>query len=53
MDGPEQRRVRLCVGDTDAVQGALSMLRIIVANAAEMVGIEGEEDGGLSGGGEV
>ncbi|CAM9379344.1 unnamed protein product [Scytosiphon promiscuus] len=40
MDGPEQRRVRLCVGDTDAVQGALSMLRIIVANAAEMVGIE-------------
>lgn len=42
MDGPEQRRVRLCVGDTDAVRGALSMLRIIVADAAEMVVVEGE-----------
>eukprot|EP00903_Cladosiphon_okamuranus_P008428 g8101.t1 len=40
MDGPEQRRVRLCVGDTDAVRGALSMLRIIVADAAEMVVVE-------------
>lgn len=42
MDGPEQRRVRLCVGDTDAVRGALSMLRIIVADAAEMVVVEGK-----------
>lgn len=42
MDGPEQRRVRVCVGDTDAFRGALSMLRIIVADAAEMVVVEGE-----------
>lgn len=44
MDGPQQRRVRLCVGDTDAVRGALSMLRIVVADAAEMVVVEGEYD---------
>lgn len=42
MDGPEQRRIRLCVGDNDASRSALSILRIIVADAAEMAVVEGE-----------
>ena len=42
MDGPEQRRIRLCIGDNDASRSALSILRIIVADAAEMAVVEGE-----------
>ena len=53
MDGPEQRRIRLCVGDNDAVRGALSILRIIVADAAEIAVVEGEHTGFGGGGGRV
>lgn len=42
MDGPEQRRIRLCVSDNDATRTALSILRIIVADGAEMAVVEGE-----------
>lgn len=42
MDGPEQRRIRVCVSDNDATRSTLSMLRIIVADAAEMAIVEGE-----------
>lgn len=42
MDGPEQRRIRVCVSDNDATRSALSVLRIIVADAAEMAVVEGE-----------
>lgn len=42
MDGPEQRRLRLCVSDNDATRSALSILRIIVADAAEMAVVEGK-----------
>lgn len=42
MDGPEQRRIRLCVGDNDNCRSALSILRIVVADATEMAIIEGE-----------
>lgn len=42
MDGPEQRRIRVCVGDNDAFRSVLSILRIIVADAPEMAVVEGE-----------
>lgn len=41
IDGPEQRRLRLCVSDNDATRSALSILRVIVADVAEMAVIEG------------
>ena len=44
MDGPEQRRIRLCVGDNDASRSALSILRVVVADAVEMAIVEGESD---------
>ncbi|CAM9656452.1 unnamed protein product [Discosporangium mesarthrocarpum] len=41
MDGPEVRRLRMCVGENDNSRSALSLLRVMVADTQDMAMIGG------------